>query len=609
MKRISKGLIVIITVIIFITGSFVFFPTYAEETTLTNEQRNAIAMLNYITVLTQDINASKNSRLYMEEAYSSLINNTYPNAVDSRTLSQLSGLLDTMENYRMINVKRERLQYIYEQNQAQAIRSAIPNPLGLLSAVESFSLRKLVASIIYMAVDSVTSYNAYKNQAELQYLQDGWALDDEESSILHESRKGTFSYMVRMVNEYSLPGDMSLTEGSVENFVNWKNNGNVVSRIQFLESNEKTYQAYGGYWLLLAESYYENGDYEKCIEAINSYEKIDVRIFRRDYELANVLPLGISAAKEILDNEDYAAYATEHVKKIITNTDPDDWSLRYFTAQTLIDVATVTEDRGYLDDAYDIVLDIVNTMMTEQHTLNTTYLSKVEEIPVPKGATKSEKADIQKYNKMLKEIRKTEVPPVYEPLKLCCDLLFALAEEISITPAEQARVDRMLHPNGEKLFLSEAVDENYWFDHTNSTEQLTEVQIDFVGNIIIVPAAYLTGDTVISVTVTGGAVMDTAVLSDWHIEQVKRGDNSDFSTYEAAYVSSDSKHFTWVPDSNVIVKLYPNGIDNSMYEFNYHTVSTKNNWYDYLKVWEGHKNNWYDYAKVWENSVTFEPVN
>ena len=108
----------------------------------------------------------------------------------------------------MINVKRERLQYIYEQNQAQAIRSAIPNPLGLLSAVESFSLRKLVASIIYMAVDSVTSYNAYKNQAELQYLQDGWALDDEESSILHESRKGTFSYMVRMVNEYSLPGEI-----------------------------------------------------------------------------------------------------------------------------------------------------------------------------------------------------------------------------------------------------------------------------------------------------------------------------------------------------------------------------------------------------------------
>lgn len=93
----------------------------AENTSLTTEQRNAIAMLNYMTVLTQETNAAKNSRLFMEQAYTSLVNNTYPNAVDSRTLSQMTGLLDTMEKYRMVNVKRDRLQYIYEQNQAQAI--------------------------------------------------------------------------------------------------------------------------------------------------------------------------------------------------------------------------------------------------------------------------------------------------------------------------------------------------------------------------------------------------------------------------------------------------------------------------------------------------------
>ena len=53
----------------------------AENTSLTTEQRNAIAMLNYMTVLTQETNATKNSRLFMEQAYSSLVNNTYPNAV------------------------------------------------------------------------------------------------------------------------------------------------------------------------------------------------------------------------------------------------------------------------------------------------------------------------------------------------------------------------------------------------------------------------------------------------------------------------------------------------------------------------------------------------
>ena len=46
-------------------------------------QRNSISMLNHLAVLTQEINASQNSRMYLEEAYSMLINNTFPNAVDS----------------------------------------------------------------------------------------------------------------------------------------------------------------------------------------------------------------------------------------------------------------------------------------------------------------------------------------------------------------------------------------------------------------------------------------------------------------------------------------------------------------------------------------------
>ena len=92
---------------VILTGMLLSVPAYAKPSALTDEQSNAIAMLNYITVLTQDVNASKNSRLYMEGAYSSLINNTYPNAVDSRTLSQLIGVLDTMERYRMAALQRE----------------------------------------------------------------------------------------------------------------------------------------------------------------------------------------------------------------------------------------------------------------------------------------------------------------------------------------------------------------------------------------------------------------------------------------------------------------------------------------------------------------------
>ena len=97
---------------------------------LTPTQRNSISMLNYLTVLTQEVNSSSNSKLYLEQANSTIYNNTYPNAVDNRTLGQLNTILDTIEKYRMTAVKRDRLEYIYEQNQAQAVRDALPNPLG-----------------------------------------------------------------------------------------------------------------------------------------------------------------------------------------------------------------------------------------------------------------------------------------------------------------------------------------------------------------------------------------------------------------------------------------------------------------------------------------------
>lgn len=585
------------------------FPTLGEGAELSSEQSNAIAMLNHMTVLTQEINASKNSRVYMEEAYSSLINNTYPNAVDSRTLGQMTGLLDTMENYRMIGVKRDRLQLIYEQSQAQAIRAAIPNPLGLISTVHSFDPVKLVASIAYMAVDSYTSYTAYTAEAEQQYLKDGWALDDDEASVLHESRKGTFSYMVQMVNDYDLPGDLTLTEDTVDEFVSWKNNDNIVSRIQFLESNKATYQSYGGYWLTLADSYYSDGEYQKCLEAIETYEAMGTRIFRRDYELARILPLAVAAAKETFDAEEYSSFASEHAQTIVNNTDHDDWALRYFAAQTLVDLYAETQDDEFVQQAYKIVLDNVNYLVAEQQSMNATYLAPVVQEKAPKDADKEEKKQIENYNKMLKETRKTEMPPIYEPLRLNCDLLFALADEMKLSDTEKIKIDKMLHPNDASLFLTEGLDKLYWFEATaEDSEEEEPIGCDFGGNVIILPTALLTKDATITVTIEEPEGAEPVVIDDWEIDKTARGTEDDISTFETAFTSKLAKDYSWKPDSSVSIDVVVMEDADLTYHFEYKTEGTKKEWYDYFKVWEGHKNNWYDYAKVWENSVTFERV-
>lgn len=180
---------------------------------LSTDQLDSVVMVNYLTFLTQEINASSNSRLFLEEVYNTLFNNT-KNLRDTDTQYYVDNLLSVIEKYRMVEVKRERLEYIYEQNKAQALREAVPNPLGLLSAVQSFSMKKIIASVVYMAVDSVTSYQSASAQADLEYLKDGWALDDEAATNLHNARLQLFNYRNDLARRYTLPDELTLSQQS-----------------------------------------------------------------------------------------------------------------------------------------------------------------------------------------------------------------------------------------------------------------------------------------------------------------------------------------------------------------------------------------------------------
>jgi len=515
-------------------------------------QLNSINMLNYLVVLTQEINASKNSRLYLEEAYSTLLNNTSPEVVDNRTLVEINYLLDTLESYRMINVKRDRLQYIYEQNKAQALRDAVPSPLGLMSAVQSFSLSKMVASVVYMAVDSYTSYESSTAQADLQYLQDGWALDDEEATTLHEIRKGTFNYMVETVRDYKLPGKLSLTEQAVADYVEWKNKSNNLQVIQFFEENVDTYQGFGPYWLTLAECYYKNGDYGKCLTAIANYQAMQTGIFRRDYSYAHVLPLGIVAAQQVYDKGQYIDTAKALVGDILKNTDSNDWTLRYFAAQTYIELYGLTGDQAHLQEAYNIALNNVNYLIEDQKALNAEYLAAIKEASEPAGATDAEKKEIKQYNKLLKEERKTELPPVHEPLLLNCELLFSLADELSISDAEAARIDGILHENGAALFLIEPLDALYRLDVTESDY---DELVTFDGSKLQIPARLVAEDAAITLAVTYEG--EETLFTDWTVEKVERKTEDDLSTFTATYTSKALKDYDFKAGAQIEIRVIP----------------------------------------------------
>ena len=522
-------------------------------TSLSDTQRNSIGVLNYLAFLTKEIESQKDNRMYLESAYSSLYNNTYMNSIDAVTLGQVKSLLTALNNFKMLAVKRERLEYIYEQNQAQAIRDAVPSPLAVMNIIQSGSWQKALVSIVYMAVDSVASYNSSKSAADLQYLQDGWELDDKESEILHQGHLDSLEYMWEIIHDYDLPGDLAINEDDIARFVDWKSDGNLISRIQFLESNRSVYQAFGEYWLTLAESYYDNGDMQKCLDAVKSYETYSTRIFRKDYHYAKVLPLAITAASEVYNSEEYITEAARFASRIIANCDQEDWVLRYFAAETYVELAGRTKDDSYLQLAYDIAINNVNYLSRKQVANNQEFLAEIKPAEIPAGATSSKKKEIETYNKGQSEARKVAVPPVSEALILNADLLFSLAKQMNIGELDQSKITGILYGHGSALFLNPLMNGLYSFDAKESIDSAS-IDVSFDGKEIKIPARYLTENTMISV---GG--LDTSgkmfSINGWTIKSVERKNKADIETFIATLNSQEASSFKYSEGSTVWINL------------------------------------------------------
>lgn len=110
---------------------------------LTVQQKNSISMLYYLAITAEDIRISKDNRLILNEIYTSLLNDINPGAIDETTQEHLKNLRDVIKSYIDISVKRDRLQYIYNQDKAGTMRSLVPNPLAVLSMTTSFDWKRL----------------------------------------------------------------------------------------------------------------------------------------------------------------------------------------------------------------------------------------------------------------------------------------------------------------------------------------------------------------------------------------------------------------------------------------------------------------------------------
>lgn len=241
-------------------------------------------------------------------------------------------------------------------------------------------------------------------------------------------------------------------------------------------------------------------------------------------------------------------------------------------------------NREYLEAAYNIAYDNVTILLDEQRKLNATYLDDVQELTVPEPdyrfMTEKEKEEAEKeykaeqkrlkaYNKALKDARETELPPLYEPLVLNCDLLFALADEMGISSKEKAEIEDILQTDKNGVFLSKPVNDRYSF-----TTAKTDYNIEFTKDKIVIPAELLTVGAEVVVSVSDGG--NSTTFNDCVVSKVVR-EGDTIGTFKATITSKLMNDYGWTENSKVTVKII-NADDDNPLVFKFKVVEFKDNW-------------------------------
>ncbi|MCL2270938.1 MAG: hypothetical protein FWC24_06295, partial [Treponema sp.] len=508
-----------------------------------NNAQASIAMLNYIGTQTVIIEQSKNNRLFLEEIQSKFYNNTNPSIIDTKTQNYLKGLLDVVDGLRLVTIQKEKIQYMYENQKAQALSQAMPNPLYLLALKDKAPL-DIIMTTALMAIDSVVRYNTAKSSAEANLVLANFDIRKEELVPLSNLKKDYFNHTIDITRINNLDGTESLPQESIERFVNYLLDTNKQRSREWLEQNRTLYAKYAPYWLALADIYYDLGQYQECLNSVQTYESVQAPIFRKDFDLARVLPKAVLSALNIYNNNaEFVSIANRYLQKIKDNTDESDWALRYFAAQMYISMAAVNNRLTNLQAAYDLLVENVTYLSREQDKLQNSYSG---EIIMPADVMGEKKKLAERLIKQFKDERKTELPPMHSGLVLNYQTIFPLMDELGKNQAERMRVSGILAgttvmPQFKAAYFGEP--HNYTSgsftlnrgltgpgDVASGVASIVSRSTNWNKIEIVLPAVFLSPDSIIDIAIRGSRFY-TIPAVQYKVQEVVRPRSSSVSDF------------------------------------------------------------------------------
>ena len=429
MKMNKKLIINIIVIFICISSAF---PQKTEK------EKRDLNLANYFSVQAHKIITNHYNKIILDETYSDLINNLNLK-LDKTQKEQLNTMIDSIGKFRNNDIEREHLQILFENSQANAINSALPNPQYLLSVALSGDYVKSLTACAMTTLSSISNYNTEKNTAIIENLKENWILDKDDRQNIVELQKNLVNYLIDIVNAgENIDGLDPLTESEIEKIVTYENLENLTQKKLFFENNKTTYENYGPYWGILAKTYYELEDYENCLKAINNYENVRSEVFVKDKDFANVLPCAIVAVQIVYKNDIKQIEKNEvkYLQLLEKNVLNDDWNKRFYISQMYISLFAKTNNTDYLEKAYKITKADLNTTAIEQEKWIANYLKPVDK-NISKNLTKTEQKKRKEEIKREVKYKDTHFLPRHKGFYLIYDQYLWLCDMLKISQKEK----------------------------------------------------------------------------------------------------------------------------------------------------------------------------
>ena len=455
---------------------FLFFVTFSL--TAANSPEEELKLTRKLLYETGRVLVSNNNRTVLDEIY---LLEWYEDI--SPTNSQyILDFRDDIEQFRSLDIKRERLEYIYNQKSSMAIASLVPNAISVATmAFASGNPKQAVIAVAGTALSSITNYLTAKEMAELEKIQSQWDIDDQASQAFNNLNNSIFSNLTALSTEYGFSRADYASIQTIQSFIEFVQNPDTTSQDIILKcvgtNYEKELKLFSDYWRIVASAYYELGYYDKALESISHYEECYEKVFYHDPNYAQMLMIKAYCIDELaLDKKEIVDELVAIADGIIANISVEgDWIEKYYCYLLYLDITNYTNDESYLEKAFDILGDVFYINIESYSKDLDDYLSYnfVEEIISGLDQTiASIDAQIADKSEEKKNARSGERKDV---IQAEINSLKAEKDEYKSNIEEQKKLAKKTLPPSEYLLISLA------YEYTSLADKLSLTEsVDFV---------------------------------------------------------------------------------------------------------------------------------